>query len=484
MFDTAKVQRMLPELEQFARTHPEIYVVMQKIIPDGFALLKRMNIKVQALLLNSSTPIAPQQIFGVPVKHMGELITLFNPKTGVIIFDSKPQPTTLTNISVMFNGRIINIPAFSLSDDECLALYDRLTMMRLLQQYSEDEINGAHPAVLLQKYARGLTTFLDPAYQNIKIQFVDTRMQLSQRFEFDDVGIVIQGPLVHENDYTIQTARQYRTLYPNVPIVVSTWQNEATDAFRAECRRNSIVLIENKLPSNPKGPGNVHYQIESSLQGLNYIRENTSVKFALKTRTDQRFNRSDFLLYFKNLLRTFPPSGDRLQNRLLVMGRNEGSLKWVPFHVCDFMTFGTIDDLLKLYYLPRQDEYCNSGYINRHWRRWFAIKGILYRKEKYAYIPEEPSRKLINFNLMMNHFVDPEMYIIESFYQKYIAPIDPTKLLETHLKFLHDYILPVDNDVLNFDWAKYEWHRYQQQDVGMDQAIWLDILNNFKIDWV
>ena len=35
MFDTAKVQRMLPELEQFARTHSEIYLIMQKTFFTG-----------------------------------------------------------------------------------------------------------------------------------------------------------------------------------------------------------------------------------------------------------------------------------------------------------------------------------------------------------------------------------------------------------------------------------------------------------------
>ena len=484
MFDTAKVQRMLPELEQFARTHPEIYLIMQKINPHSFALLKRMNITPRALLINSDRPIAPQQIFGVPVMHMGYIIQTLNERTGVVVFNPKPQPMPQINMSVAFNGKTVNIPAFALSDDECSALYDRLTVIRLLQQYSEDEINGAHPAILIQKVAAGLTTFLDPKYQNIKTQFTDVRMQFPFKFDFNDAGIVIQGPLVHENEYTIQTARQYRMLYPNVPIVVSTWQNEATDAFRAECQRYSIVLLENELPSNRRGPGNVHYQIESSFKGLKHLKENTSVKFALKTRADQRFNRLDFLSYFKNLSRTFPPSGDRLQSRFVVMGRQDGLIKWIPFHVNDFMTFGTLDDLLKLYYLPRQDDFCDARYLNSHTRRWFAIKLILQRNEKNTYLPSEPTRKLRNFNLMINRFVDPEIYIMRSFYQKYIAPIDPAKLLETHLKFLHDYIVPVDNDVLNFDWFKYDYIRYYQQDIGMDQVSWLELYRNFKIDWV
>ena len=483
MFDTAKVQRMLPEFAQFVQTHPEIYLLVQGgNIQNLFALLRRMKIAPRALIINSPTPIPPQSFLGVPMKGFDECVRNFNPKTGVVILDKKSPPISLTNITIgIVGGQPINIPAFVMNDDECMAIYDRLTMMRVLQQYAEDGIGYVPPKNLMKKFARGLTTFLDPNFQNVKVQFIDMRTHVMPKFDFDDVGIVIQGPLVYEHNYTIQTARQYRSLYPKVPIVISTWKGEATEQFRSECKKHSIVLLENTLPPE-SGYLNVNYQIESSFRGMNYLSENTSVRFAIKTRSDQRVNRPDFLLYFKNMLKTFPAFGNRLKSRIITLAQI-GFLKWLPFFICDCMTFGIIDDISNFYDLPPQTDEPHLPILRRD--RLRNVRKMLGAKEYVLDVPTKPSWKLRNFNLMMNQEQSiPEIYIARSFYQKYIAPINPEKLLETYWKFLHDYILPINISDLQFDWFKYEHVRYGIDKLDFDHARWLNLYNNFDIDWV
>ena len=65
--------------------------------------------------------------------------------------------------------------------------------------------------------------------------------------------------------------------------------------------------------------------------------------------------------------------------------------------------------------------------------------------------------------------------------KKYIAKIDETKLLETHLKFIHDYIVIVGEDMISLNWPKYEPTRYFSNWVsGTDFSVWLNIYKNFN----
>ena len=481
MFDTAKVQRMLPELEQFLKTQSEIYVLAQVITPGIFSLLKRMGAKIQAFLINEPMISGINSFLGIPIKQLSEAIGSFNSKTGIIFLNTKAQPIIQNNMFIAFGNNQFNVPMFILSEDECKALYDRIILMQVLRQHAEDGIENFPPNILMHRFARGLLTFIDPNTQNIQVQFTEMKPDAEPKFDFDDVGIVIQGPLVYENNYTVQTLRQYRTLYPNVPIVVSTWQGEANEAFRSACKQFSVGLLENKVPDFA-GFYHANYQIESSLQGIKYLKENTLVKFALKTRTDQRFNRPDFLLYFKNVLKAFPPCGERLSSRLLAFARLG---QWVPFHISDFMMFGELDNVFNWYDIPRQKDGEEPRYLVVNRPRWNKVNKILASNENLFKVPTAPSRKLRNFNIMMDHFATPEMYISKRFYQKYIAPIDPSKLLETYWKFLHDYIVPVDGETIKFDWFKYEtaW-RYETLTSKFDHASWLNLYLNFKIDWV
>ena len=487
MFDTAKVQRMLPELEQFARTHPEVYLIGQSVMPNVFALLRRMRITPRAFLINSPTPIPTQSIAGIPLMRMDDAVRNFNARTGIIMFDKKSQPIIQSTIVVAFGNMQMTVPTFILSYEECLAIYDRLTIMRVLQQYEEDGISDLPPENISHNLARGLTTFLNPDIQNIKVQFIDKRKRVAPRFALSDCGIVIQGPLMHENNYTLQTARLFRLTYPNAPIVISTWLGEADDQFRAACRKNSIVLLENETPVTP-GHAHVNYQLTSSLRGIEFISEHTTAEFVLKFRTDMRLDQPDFLIGFKNLLKTFPPRDDKLKGRLIVISN---LWKWIPFFVGDFFVFGYVSDMKKFYSAPLQSELKEAKYLQNHQARWQKLSMLIGSHELNSYMPREPDRKLRNYNLMMDHFSCPEMYIARSFYRDYIAPIDPTKLLETYWKFIAGYLIVADLPSVLFDWSKYEWRRfgaencYRFPDGGaIDHIRWLNFCNNFNIDWV
>ncbi|MBR0289365.1 MAG: hypothetical protein IJQ82_10330, partial [Selenomonadaceae bacterium] len=238
-----------------------------------------------------------------------------------------------------------------------------MTLLKIQQQYKEDGLLVSSPQDFAMRFARGLTTFLEPNFQNFKFQLLDRRESFKPTYDFDDTAIVIQGPIAYDNNYTAETFKFYRSIYPNVPIVVSTWKGEATDVFREECAQNSVVLLENEPPEFP-GFFNVNMQLESSRQGIKYVQENTSAKFVMKTRTDQRIQRPDFLTYFKNLIATFPPNGSKLQQRIIFLDSN--ATKTMPFFFSDFLSFGHILDISRLYGIQNNQEPGDMTYTRHH----------------------------------------------------------------------------------------------------------------------
>ena len=189
------------------------------------------------------------------------------------------------------------------------------------------------------------------------------------------------------------------------------------------------------------------------------------------------------MIYFKNLLETFPPKGDKLHKRIIFLG--SGTQKTYPFNFHDFLSFGHILDISKLYDIPFHGEEGKLSYLKNHSKRINYI-GDLLRDFDYNLVTEQ-SHKLFKLNKMMNRIYWPEVYISRTFYEKYIAPVDSTKLFETSWKFAVNYLILIDFDTINFDWPKYEEQRYKPKFKYYGQsafARWLDMYRNFKIDWV
>lgn len=180
----------------------------------------------------------------------------------------------------------------------------------------------------------------------------------------------------------------------------------------------------------------------------------------------------------------------KLQGRLILLNTYL-TIKYIPFNISDWLSFGYVSDMLKLYDIPRLTGTENIKFVESYLRQWYRIHSFIFKHGLENYIPNKQSKKLINFNRMINKFINTEIYIYKSFYQKYIAPIDTDKLLETYWKFLHDYVIILEHRELLIDWCKREERRYEIENCyrllhGSDisHAQWLDFYLNFKIDWV
>lgn len=169
-----------------------------------------------------------------------------------------------------------------------------------------------------------------------------------------DFAIVIQGPLLHESNFTLESVRLYRRLYPYAGIIVSTWEEEPDTAIIAFEQAGAIVL-RNAKPSK-SGPSNINMQICSALAGIRYA-EQQGYRYALKTRSDFRIYSPSFLVNALSLLDAFPLHGNSRQKaRLLAFS---DIVKYMPYCVPDKNMFGTVADMLD-YWSPPYDERTDS----------------------------------------------------------------------------------------------------------------------------
>ena len=163
--------------------------------------------------------------------------------------------------------------------------------------------------------------------------------------KLEPVGIIIQGPLKREDNFTVETVKYYRKLFPTAVLIVSTWESEDKELL-AQMKKAGAHIVLSKLPEI-RGVANVNCQVKSTLAGLEYA-EKMGLRHVLKTRSDQRIYAWNALRYLLALNKTFPVSPNvKTEERLIIA--NEFTRRFTPFHFSDFLMFGTVGDL-KLYW--------------------------------------------------------------------------------------------------------------------------------------
>ena len=112
------------------------------------------------------------------------------------------------------------------------------------------------------------------------------------------MSIIIQGPILLNDNFTYTTALLYKKYFSKAIIIVSTWEGMAVSQIN-NFRNSGIILLLNKMPDY-NGFSNINLQIVTTLAGINYAKK-INTKYILKTRTDQRFYCKESIQYFKNL---------------------------------------------------------------------------------------------------------------------------------------------------------------------------------------
>ncbi|WP_439625405.1 WavE lipopolysaccharide synthesis family protein [Gemmata sp.] len=159
------------------------------------------------------------------------------------------------------------------------------------------------------------------------------------------VAVVVQGPPVVEDDFTLESVRVYRKHFPGQPVIVSTW--DGTPAPVVESLRATGAEVVLSTPPADPGPLNVNFQLVSTRAGIERARQ-LGAKFVLKTRADQRVYAPSVAEFLVNVLKAFPvTTGYRQRARIVSCGRS--SYKFGLYQISDQLLFGDAGDM-ELYF--------------------------------------------------------------------------------------------------------------------------------------
>ncbi|PHM66219.1 hypothetical protein Xsto_01444 [Xenorhabdus stockiae] len=243
--------------------------------------------------------------------------------------------------------------------------------------------------------------------------------------DFSNIAIIIQGPISSERDFTYQTVLLYKRFYKNIKIIISTWDDSNTDLIRK--LQNEAYVILNQKPQ-VSGSHNINLQKKTTLEGLIKARE-LKCKYALKTRTDQRFYSWTTIPLFKKTLADNPPYPNNfIENRIIELTMSV--CKFRPWSMCDMFQFGLTDDLIKMWSFP-DDKRTRTAYEFSQTK--YKVRDI---------VEENVAEIFVHRNLAKNIGVS---YSID---------------YDSYYNFISNFFYLVDKETIDLFWLKYNSEEY------------------------
>lgn len=162
-------------------------------------------------------------------------------------------------------------------------------------------------------------------------------------------GIVMQGQIILEDDFTFQTLQLYRKHYPSIPILLSTWESEDPSQVK-RIRDLGVEVMLNSAPAKP-GRQNINLQIVSSSNGINHLKQK-NVKYILKTRSDQRLYDPTSLGFLLRNCLAFSLRSDITNQTHRLIGVSLNTFVFRPYGLSDMLMFGAAQDMLRYWSPP------------------------------------------------------------------------------------------------------------------------------------
>ena len=162
-----------------------------------------------------------------------------------------------------------------------------------------------------------------------------------------EYAIVLQGPVL--NEFTAETVKIYRKIFPKAAIIASTWKS-TDEKLSDELKTLADEVILSDPPEVP-GVGNVNYQVKSSYAGIRRAHE-LGIPYAVKTRVDQRIYNPIMFEYMKSLLEAYPLDSkySQWQKERIIALQGGGIAE--HYYISDYFYFGTTQDLLNFFDFP------------------------------------------------------------------------------------------------------------------------------------
>lgn len=266
------------------------------------------------------------------------------------------------------------------------------------------------------------------------IKIIDNSIRIKNNLK--KVGIIIQGPLKLEDNFTYETIRYYKKIYKNCEIILSTWSDEENKELE-KIEKLGINILKNKRP-NKGDVQNLNYQVISTKAGIE-LAEKKGCYYLLKTRTDFRIYDTGVDKFLISLLETYPSNNFKQNKRII--GIELGMRKYDP-SFSDLFQFGTLEELKKMWDIElNKDGTSVKVYEN------------ISKETFYNYL------KNIDAIKRYNELTYPEGYILKNYLKK--LGIDIGENLENYYKVLKDNFIIIDTTMINLYWYKYSNDEYK-----------------------
>jgi len=286
--------------------------------------------------------------------------------------------------------------------------------------------------------------------------FSDIKSIKKDNLSNTDTCIILQGPIIDEDNFTLETIKIYLSYYKHSQIILSTWSDADLKPFKQLLRNKLFSIITSEIPLD-KGYANVNLQIISTKKALDII-DKKKIKHVLKTRTDMRYYYNDIISYFKNLLIIFPLKKKFIQrNRIIVS--SVATCKYRVYGLTDMLMFGDIND------------------IKNYWDVALHRDGIKEFNSKDQ-IPVIKGTPIIS-----------EIYLCAMYLKK--IKINLSWTLDHWWSLCGELFLVVDSTMLDWYWIKYEKEieykftkSYSSSNSRcIDYSDWINLYNNKNHNW-
>lgn len=268
------------------------------------------------------------------------------------------------------------------------------------------------------------------------------------------LAIIIQGPIIHENDFTLETVKIYKRHFLGASIILSTWEDEPPTIIQ-QIEDAGIMVVLNQKPAY-SGVGNINLQITSTRSGM-LAALNGGAEYVLKTRTDQRMYAPNLTEFFYNLTEIFPLNDHWPRQKKRIVGCSSNTFKYRMYGLSDMLIYGHIDDMML---------YWNISLDNRVFNKEQTIRA---------------GTSLRNFAL----WCVCEVYLTTEFLMKIGRELQWT-LQDSWSAFSENFCV-IDKEQLDLYWPKYSHSEYRWLGYGEDIRMqelsfkeWLNLYANLK----
>lgn len=287
--------------------------------------------------------------------------------------------------------------------------------------------------------------------------------------EYENMAIIIQGPLVCKNHFTLESVRHYERMFPGIKVIVSTWKDAPTWELELIENEKDAIVVQSEYPSNP-GFGNINLQSISSLAGVKKAKE-IGIKYVLKTRSDTRVTADGIMEYLRSYVEGIPLEikTNKQKSRIILFN----CLLFHPYHDSGIFFFGFIDDMETFF-----DKELNPLQPIKHEANMIIAERWTYRKS-FEHMGGENEIQIKYFDKILENGVHCD--------------------LKEWWETLGDRIVPLPISCLRPIWYKYDYNHeesnltfsYRRKIFGgrnidltvVDWAMWSDLRNHrFTLD--